>query len=130
MKRINRRDYLISMGVGAGAIIGAAGLDGVAVEQKSDNQLPIPRRTTITRTQRSSRPLELTPWLQRSSDPPPMETRPNIVRLIFYGLMGLSYRLDKDKRSIATWVFMPAGTVPIIIACRSMLIKKPTAKRC
>jgi hypothetical protein len=101
MKKLNRRDYLISMGAGA------AGLTGAGLKTFANHR---PRWLTshptegeggpdaqTTRTAQAAAPRL---WQRRRSNFPSASSN-QIVKLIFYGLVGFSWREDPQTHKIS-----------------------------
>src|SRR6266567_733331 len=89
MAKINRRDYLIRMGAGAGAIVGASKFDLFAQEKRPAAAEPCAKPqmavgTAQTETE-SDAPLV---WENRWKDDFPPSNPDELVKLIFYGLAG------------------------------------------
>lgn len=95
MKKINRRDYLIRMGVGAGAIVGAGTLNLQSQEKRACDSPGIVRKRAKWRLTNRSEAVRT--WQRRALDFP--TARPDqVVKLIFSGLMGFSWRtVSRDR---------------------------------
>lgn len=94
---MNRRDYLIRMGIGAGAMVGATTLDAFGFDSGLSTGSAEARKNPLKGKQPVNLSMVPLPWLQRTAVLPPLNADPKIVRLIFYGLMGISYRIDHGK---------------------------------
>jgi len=101
MTKINRRDYLIKMGVGAGAIIGAANLD-VFSQRRTRTARTGPRRSARTGAAAAS---SLLRW-PITYDPP---SRNAFVTAIFGGLMGFAYNTKHYKWPVCEIAFQPGN---------------------
>lgn len=109
MKKMNRRDYLIRMRTGAGAVIGVTGLDIFGKEQ------PPHVKPSLSEVSFESQPSGNKPiaapikiW-ERRAVRFPLSTPDQIVKLIFYGLIGFSWREDADKKIVCDVGFHRKG---------------------
>lgn len=76
MKKINRRDYLISMGAGAAGVVGATALDVVGQKKRSSGG--------------STRPAAVAPLKWPVTNTPP--SRDSFVTAVIWGLAGIWYK--------------------------------------